>query len=86
MALVKTIALSNGVDVSYHRIVSVNYNKDSRKCQCLVQSYVSKEIRDSVNKSVKSESVELSNVLDLSLSNLYTLLKAKAEFENAENS
>lgn len=53
MGLQKTVVLDTGVELTYHRVLSVNYSADPAHAMISVGQYIDKAARDAGKKPVK---------------------------------
>lgn len=94
MAIIKSIELSNGVNVNYHRVVSVN-NITNHASIIEIGSYTSKEKREEEKEKLAQH--EPMNIYihtnyknkeydkNLNVDNAYEYLKTLDEFSGYEN-
>ena len=93
MALEKTIILSNGVPMNYHRISEIK-NIVNRNTQLEIISYVNQEQRnreknyeiryaDDIYKVVSQIKIEYNDKLDIK--SAYEYLKTTEKYQNAED-
>lgn len=94
MALDKTIVLSNGITVNYHRIVSIN-NITNNQSIIEVASYTSSEKRQEEKEAIKNNSsmnvfidtrfISEKYTPDLDIVSAYAYLKTLDDFYMAKN-
>lgn len=85
MALKKRIILPNGVEVNYHRINAIGFNKTG-KADCMMLEYVSQEIREK-NEKAYANVIHVPLITDgeVSYELAYTMLKNTERYKDAED-
>jgi hypothetical protein len=88
VALLKTESTNWGVDVTYWNIYSINEDYKSKTLNVILAGYISKATRDADLTAVSSKSIMLEGeeyIADATREEVYTALKTREEFSEAED-
>ena len=85
MALNKTVSLPCGYDATYHRILVIQYDANTKKANIAIGMYKDKATREASNQPLDRKFYSSLAVADSSEAAAYTALKAQADYSGAED-
>jgi hypothetical protein len=85
MALEIKIETAFGVDVTYHKLIEVNYQFRVKNGVAVLACYKDKAARDADKAPLVTYSVVLNDVADLDAENIYTAVKLDEKFATAKD-